>query len=125
MTHSLKRALAICTLACLTGCASSGSRFDEVDIPTETEITAYVTANWSVYEDRVSRFASRTGQRSDLVSVSEVDCFLEYGIRECLFTVVAKFPDGSVFQRQLFSQFDRDEHGALFETIVLIHERAR
>lgn len=123
--HSLKRAFAISAIACLTGCASSGGQFEDVDIPTEAEVTAYVTANWSVYEDRVSRFANRSGQPSDLVSVGEVDCVVEYGIRECLFTVVAKFPDGSVFQRQLDSQFDRDDHGALFETIVLIHERKR
>lgn len=123
--HSLKLGLATCVFTCLIGCASSGGRFVQVDIPTGTEVTAYVTGNWNAYEDRVSRFANRTGQPSDLVSVSEVNCFTEYGIPVCLFTVVAKFPDGSLFQRQLESQFDRDEKGALFETIVLIHERVR
>lgn len=80
-------------------------------------------SNWASYTERVSRFASREGQASELLSVDHVACNAYYGFPYCNFTVRVRFQDGFEYERVLESTFDRDDQGVLFETIILVHER--
>lgn len=89
------------------------------------EVAAYVESHWHSYAERVSRFASREGQKPDLVSVDRIECDRYYGFPDCRIAVSTRFPDGYEYQRVLTSMFDRNDQGVLFETIILIHEVRR
>jgi hypothetical protein len=118
------RAFSVLTMAALgSACATVHESVQLPSSSTSQDVEAYVKNNWASYTERVSRFASREGQASELLSVDHVACDTYYGFPDCNFTVRVRFQDGFEYERVLESTFDRDEHGTLFETIIVIHER--
>ncbi len=108
----------------ISACATSHGRVD-VASRSSAEVEAYVRSHWASYAERISRFASREPQKPELVSIERVECGWHYGYSDCGITVNTRFPDGFEYRRVLLSTFDRDGHGALFETIIMIHEVRR
>ena len=99
-----------------------------IKLPDATEVGGYVAANWKQeFNQRFGRFAGRTGQSSDLISVQNVHCELRWSgtIAECSYDVTASFGRDEKITRQLWSQFERNGVGFLNETIVVWHELRR
>ena len=119
------RALAILTLVGAVSACATPHESVGVASPSPVEVEAYVKSHWASYAERVSRFASREGPGPELVGVERVECARYYGYPDCNITVNTRFPDGLEYRRVFQSMFDRDDQGALFETIILIHERRR
>ena len=103
-------------------CAVPYEMVDPVAPPSSREVETYVQSHWASYAERVSRFASREGQKPDLVSIDRVECGSYYGYPDCRITVNTRFPDGFEYQRVLQSMFDRNDQGVLFETIIMVHD---
>jgi len=109
------------------GCAHQSAKLP-VELPDAAEIGGYVAAHWrSDFDQRFSRFAPRQGQPSELVSVRNAHCDLNWGgsVAECAYDVTADFKDGARVTKQLSSQFERGRDGALNEAIIIWHERRR
>ena len=112
----------------LSACAPIAPNVAEVPnpaVPSSDEVIAYVQTHWSSYSERTSRFQQRPDEAASFIGVRDVSCGRYYGIPDCSFTVTVSFGGGSIVDQRLSSLFDRRPDGALFETIVLIHERRR
>jgi hypothetical protein len=100
----------------------------QVNLPDTVEISDYVTHLWAPeFNQRFSRFAGRPGQPSDLVSVQNAHCELNWGgsVADCSYEVTARFNGGEPATRRLWSEFERDRDGGLNEVIIMWHERRR
>ena len=87
-----------------------------------------MAAHWGAeFNQRFSRFAERTGQSSEFVSVQNAQCELTWGetVAECAYDVTATFSGGESVTRQLLSQFERSHDGALVEVLIVWHELKR
>ena len=97
-------------------------------LPAEAEIAGYVGAHWAAkFSWRFSRFAGREGRPSEFLSVQNPHCDLTWGnnVAVCSYYVVAKFSDGEIVTRQLWSQFERANDGSLTEVLIIWHVRKR
>jgi hypothetical protein len=97
-------------------------------MPTTTEISGSVAEHWTAdFNARFSRVAGKSGQSSELVSVSNARCEPNFGgaIAECYYVVMALFNGSERVTRELWGQFERDDDGALDEVLIVWHERRR
>jgi len=112
-------------VALLAACAHSTATHSVV-LPTSAELQAYVTARWNMdFNDRFGRFAGRSGQPFDLVSVQNARCVHAFAgsVAECSFDVTARSGGSEAVTRQLRSQFERGPDGYLSEVLVTWHHR--
>ena len=112
----------------LAGCASHEQSAAPIRLPTNQEVSAYVTQHWTDFSERAATFAARGDERPSLKSVRNTDCWHPYGISvfaECSFQVTVQFQDGQSREQELASRFERDPAGGFREVFVIIDEMLR
>lgn len=82
-------------------------------MPTDAEVVAYVTTNWSSYDRRLAFLAGRRGQSPSLVSVTDVECREDDGDAACTFVAEGRFSDGTVLRQPMESAFQRQSDGSI------------
>lgn len=111
---------ALSSMATLSACVSAAGESAELEpLPTSTEVESYVRGHWPEYAGRLVSFAP--GERPTLESFRHDSCEYRNSLPDCSFYVTVRFADGSVRERQFWTQFDRDEAGNLREVIFVGH----
>ena len=124
----VKLAAAAALVALLLSACAHQAGEPSIELPRAGEIGGYVAAHWRTdFDQRFSRFAARPGQSSELVSVQNQQCYLNWGgtVAECTSEVTASFSGKESVTRQLQSQFERGADGTLAEVLIIWHERKR
>ncbi len=102
----------------LAGCSTTSAVVSP--IPSDREVVAYVTSNWSDYDAQFALLSQRQGQTAAIVSVTDVECVADDGDARCTFIVQGRFEDGVVLRQPMESYFQRQGDGSIEELIPVL-----